>query len=139
MSSSSDQTFVPQIANPEDLAFIDFDHERVVIDIPGAMLGYMPFEAPEPVDEDALYDEIEKMRAFGCKSDEPITLEPRPGGRWLVDEQDAVRFTAARKVAGELISNLFSQKVRNVRFVLLATSYDGKYKAAHNQLNYRAH
>ena len=139
MSCSSDQIFVPQIANPEDLAFIDFDQERVVIDVPGAMLGYMPFKVPEPVDEDALYDEIEKVRAFGCKSDEPITLEPRPGGRWLVDEHDAARFQAARKVAGDLISNRFSQKVRNVRFVLLEISYDGKYKAAHNQLNYRTH
>lgn len=139
MSSSSNQTFVPQIANPEDLAFIDFDDDRAVIDVPGAMLGFMPFEVPEPVDEDTLDDEIERIRAFGCKSDEPITLEPRPGGRWLVDADDAARFKAARTVAGEIMSNLFSPKVRNVRFVLLATSYDGKFKAAQNQLNFQAH
>jgi hypothetical protein len=139
MSSVTDRTFVAQIANPEELAFVDFDDERAVIDVPGAMLGFMPFEVQEPVDNAAVRDEIERIRAFGYKSAEPITLEPRPGGRWAVDDHDATRFLAARKVAGELMSNLFSRKVPNVRFVLLATSYDGKFRAARKPLNYGAH
>lgn len=139
MSSINDQIFVAQISNPEDLAFVDFDHERAVIDVPGAMLAYMPFEAGDGVDAAALEREIEAIRASGYESDEPITLEPRPGGRWAVDAHDAPRFLAARKVAGEMMSNLFSQKVRKVRFVLLATSYDGRFKATQNKLNYRAH
>ena len=138
MSSMTDRTFVAQIANPEELAFVDFDHERAVIDVPGAMLNFMPFEVQDPVDNEVLNDEIEKIRAFGTKTDEPITLEPRPGGRWVVDAHDAARFMAARKVAGELMSNLFSRRVRSVRFVLLATSYDGKFKATQKQLNYWA-
>ena len=138
MSSTTDQTFIAQIANPEELAFVDFDHERALIDVPGVMLGFMPFEVQEPVDENDLSDEVERTRAFGYKSDEPITLEPRPGGRWVVDAHDAVRFIAARRVARELMPNLFSQKVPKVRFVLLETSYDGKFKATARQLNYRA-
>lgn len=138
MSSISEQTFIAQVASPEDLAFIDFADERAVIEVPGAMLGYMPFEIPEPVDQAAYEDALEEIRSSGYDPSEPLTLEPRPGGRWMVDAHDAARFKAARKVAGEMMSNLFSQKVRKVRFVLLETSFDGKFKAAQNQLNYRA-
>lgn len=138
MSSFSDQIFIAQIANPEDLAFVDFDNERAVIDVPGAMLAYMPFKVQEPVDEGAVASEANAIRAFGYHSDEPITLEPRPGGRWVADAHDAARLKAARQVAGEMMTNLFSQKVPKVRFVLLGSSYDGKFKAARNQLNYRA-
>ena len=139
MSSFTDRTFVAQIANPEELAFVDFDDERAVIDVPGAMLAFMPFEVQEPVDNEAVKGEVERIRAFGYTSAEPITLEPRPGGRWAVDAHDAVRFIAARNVAGELMSNLFSRKVPNVRFVLLATSYDGKFRARRKPHNYGAH
>jgi hypothetical protein len=138
MSSISEQTFIAQVANPEDLAFIDFADQRAIIDVPGAMLAYMPFEVPEPVDEAAYEDAIEAIRNSGYDSSEPLVLEPRPGGRWVVDAHDAARFKAARKVAGEMMSNLFSQKVRKVRMILLETSFDGKFKAAQNKLNYRA-
>ena len=138
MSSTPDQTFIAQIADPEELAFVDFDLERALIDVPGVILGFMPFEVQEPVDDNDLSDEVERIRAFGYTTGEPITLEPRPGGRWIVDAHDAVRFIAARRVASELMPNLFSQKVPKVRFVLLETSYDGKFKAAARQLNYRA-
>ena len=65
MSSFSDQVFIAQIANPEDLAFVDFDNERAVIDVPGAMLAYMPFTVQEPVDEGAVASEANAIRAFG--------------------------------------------------------------------------
>lgn len=138
MSLITEQTFIAQVASPEDLAFIDFAEERAIIDVPGPMLGYMPFEVPEPVDQAAYEEALEEIRAAGYDSSEPLTLEPRPGGRWMVDAHDAARFKAARQVAGEMLSNLFSQKVRKVRFVLLETSFDGKFKAARSQLNYRA-
>jgi hypothetical protein len=138
MASFSNQIFIARIANPEELAFIDFDDERAVVEVPGAMLACMPFEVQEPVDEEAVAAEVDAIRTYGYDSDEPITLEPRPGGRWVADPHDAARFKAARQVAGEMMTNLFSQKVPKVRFVLLASSYDGKFKAARNQLNYRA-
>jgi hypothetical protein len=138
MTSISNQPFIARIANPEELAFVDFDQDRAMIDVPGAMLPYMPFQASEPVDEEAIAAIAEKIRARGYDSKEPITLEPRPGGRWLVDAHDAARFKAACQVADEMMTNLFGQKVAKVRFVLLASSYDGKFKAASNQLNYRA-
>jgi hypothetical protein len=138
MALFSNQVFIAKIANPEELAFVDFDDERAVVEVPGAMLACMPFEIEEPIDEDAVAAEVETIRTFGYDAEEPITLEPRPGGRWVADPHDAARFKAARKVAGEMMTNLFSQKVPKVRFVLLASSYDGKFKAASNQLNYRA-
>jgi hypothetical protein len=138
MSSSRDQIFIEQVANPEDLAFVDFYEEKALIEVPGTMLAYMPFETREFIEDAAFRAELDRIRTDGFDSEQPITLEPRPGGRWVVDAHDAARFEAARKVAGEVFSNFFSQKVRKVRFVLLATSYDGQFKASRKHLNYRA-
>ena len=49
-----------------------------------------------------------------------------------------IRCVLMLTLTGLLGSPVFAQKVAKVRFVLLASSYDGKFKAASNQLNYRA-
>ena len=81
------------------------------------------------IEDDEYWALVDRIKASGYNSAEPIHIRPSRGGVWLVDVDDAARYMAAKHVAGDFFTNLFAQKVRKVRFVLHDTSIDGRHKA----------
>ncbi len=123
--------FVETVEDPAMLSFLDFSDNRSEILVSGTVLDAMPFEVENFVEDDEYWSMVDATRGRGYDNRVPISVWPGPNGRWIVDDDDAPRFMAAKCVAGEFFANLLGMKVHKVRFVLHETSFDGRYKALH--------
>ncbi len=120
---------VETVDSPSLLNHLDYVESRAEIMVPGVALAQMPFVVDRFIEDDEYWALVDRIKASGYNSAEPIHIRPSRGGVWLVDVDDAARYMAAKHVAGDFFTNLFAQKVRKVRFVLHDTSIDGRHKA----------
>jgi hypothetical protein len=139
MAVQQSDRYIERVDGPEYLKFIDFVDDCAEIDVPGSALESMPFELQNFVEDQAYWDAVDDIRNNGYDWSTPIRLEPRPGGRWVVDALDSSRFAAAKTVVGEFFSNLFTQKVSKVRFLLMGSSCDGQFKATRHPFHQDTH
>lgn len=129
MSEQSSAIHIETISSPEQLRMLDYYEDRAEIEVPSHSLQSMPFELNSEADQDAYWKAVDRVRRTGYSNSEAIVLRPTDDGKWVVDDEHAVRFAAAKQVAGEFFTNLLSNKVSMVRFSLYGTSKDGKHKA----------
>lgn len=120
---------VETVDSPSLLNHLDYVESRAEIMVPGVALAQMPFVVDRFIEDDEYWALVDRIKASGYNSAEPIHIRPSRGGVWLVDVDDAARYMAAKHVAGDFFTNLFAQKVRKVRFVVHDTSIDGRHKA----------
>ena len=123
--------FVERVDDPTLLNYLDFMDDQAEIIVPGLSLQVMPFEAEQFIEDDEYWQHVDAIRSRGYINAKPISVRPGSGSRWIVDEDDAARFMAAKYVANDFFANLLRPKVRKVRFVLHSKSLDGKSEAPH--------
>ena len=128
--------FVERVDDPALLNYLEFVEDRAEIVVSGDLLSFMPFDVDHFEENDDYWQCVDKIRSQGYGSAEPISVWPAENNRWVVDDDDADRFMAARRVATDFFTNLLSTKVRKVRFVLHARSLDGRFSAPQTDFGY---
>jgi hypothetical protein len=134
--SNQPAVFVEQIGDPSMLNYVEFMDGRAEIVVPGGLLRVMPFDVENFIEDDEYWEQVDAIRSRGYINAKPIVVWPSSDKRWIIDEDDAPRFMAAKHVANDFFSNLLREKVRKVRFLLHRKSADGRYSAPHLDLVY---
>lgn len=134
--SNQPSVFVEQIDDPTMLNYVEFMDGRAEIIVSGAQLHVMPFDVENFIEDDEYWEQVDAIRSRGYINAKPIAVWPGAAKRWIVDEDDAARFMAAKHVANDFFSNLLREKVRKVRFLLHHKSPDGRYTAPHVDFGY---
>ena len=128
--------FVERVDDPSLLNYLDFMDGQAEIIVQGPSLQVMPFEVEQFIEDDEYWQHVDAIRSRGYINAKPISVRPDSGGRWIVEEDDAARFMAAKYVANGFLANLLRSKVSKVRFVLHSKSLDSKSEAPHFDLSY---
>jgi hypothetical protein len=136
--SNKQSVFVEQIDDPSMLNYLEFMNGRAEVIVPGALLRVMPFDVENFIEDEEYWSMVDTIRSRGYINAKPISVRPGANEHWIVDEDDAARFMAAKQVANDFFSNLLREKVRKVRFQLHRKSVDGRYTAPHVELDYGA-
>lgn len=129
MSHTQNEIHIERVDSSGLLRHIEFDEDRAEIEVPSYALASMPFEASCKLDNADYWREVDRVRLSGHNNAAAIVLYPRPDGKWDVEDGDALRFAAIKKVSGEFFTNLLGSKVGRVRFSLRGSSRDGAYQA----------
>lgn len=124
MSKATKSTFIENVNDPAMLKYLDYYGGLAHIRVAAIDLFAMPFEIENFVEDDAYWATVDRVRRYGYDNSSPIKVHRDASGRWIVDEEDGDRFAAAKKVAGEIFTNLLSAKVRFVRFDLHTQATD---------------
>ena len=128
--------FVEKVDDPALLNYLDYIGDRAEIIVSGSALQFMPFEVEDYEEGEEYWRLVDAFRSHGYANAEPITVWPAENGRWVIDDQDAVRFMAAKRVANDFLANLLSTKIPKVRFAVHARSLDGRYAAPQADFGY---
>lgn len=134
--SNQPSAFVEQIDDPSMLSYVEFMDGQAEIVVPSALLRVMPFGVENFIEDDEYWEQVDAIRSRGYNNAKPIVVWPASGERWIVDEDDAARFMAAKHVANDFFSNLLREKVRRVRFLLHRKSVDGRHTAPNEDFGY---
>lgn len=106
-----------QAADADTIAFVD---DVANVEVPIEILDALPLKNADRSDGPRLRTVLRSIRRGGYDNFEPIRVRIGRRGRWVVHD-GGHRLTAARRVAHELVANLFGRKVRFVRFFLFKT------------------
>ncbi len=123
---------VQRVASAADLARIRFVDGMAAVEMPYPLLRLVQFKNDHREDSPRLRALLRAIRREGYRPVEPIICRIGQKGRWVVVD-GGHRLTAARKVDGEVWTNLFGRKVRDLYFLLFETPRSGaklKPKAA---------
>jgi len=104
----------------EDAASIEFVDDVANVEVPIELLDKLPLKNADRSDSPRLRSVLRSIRRNGYDNFEPIRVRIGRRGRWVVHD-GGHRLTAARRVAGEVLANLFRRKVRFVHFFLFKT------------------
>lgn len=99
---------------------IVFVEDMAAIDVAVENLDMVPLKNHERGDSPRLKKLVWAIRLNGYNSLNPVIVRLGRRGRWVVVD-GGHRLTAAKKVAGEWWSNLFSKKVHVIHFILFRT------------------
>jgi len=111
---------VQRVESAADLDHIQFYEEMAEIEVPVSALEKLPFKNEDRGDSVRLDMVMRSIRRDGYNNAEPIIVRLGRRGRWVIVD-GGHRLTAARRVSKEFLTNLFSQKVKTVHFLLYRT------------------
>ncbi len=111
---------VQWVENAADLDHVQFFEEMAEIEVPVSSLDKLPFKNEDRGDSERLETVMRSIRRDGYNNAEPIIVRLGRRGRWVIVD-GGHRLTAARRVAKEIVTNLFRQKVKTVHFLLYKT------------------
>jgi hypothetical protein len=111
---------VQRVRAAEDLARIEFVDGMAAVEMPFALTRCIQFKNDRREDSPRLQAVEGSIRRLGYRPLEPIICRIGQKGRWVVVD-GGHRLTAARKIDGELWTNLFGRKVRDLYFLLFET------------------
>lgn len=118
MSEVQRSAYIETVNDPAMLKHLDYYAGVAPIRVAANDLFAMPFKVIDFLEDTEYWAEVDRVRRRGYDNSRPIKVQKSPSGDWIVDEEDADRFVAAKKVSGELFTNLLTNKVRFVRFDL---------------------
>jgi ParB/Sulfiredoxin domain len=111
---------VQRLRSAEDASTIEFVDDVANVEVPVEILDALPLKNADRSDGPRLRTVLRSIRRAGYDNFEPIRVRIGRRGRWVVHD-GGHRLTAARRVAHEVLANLFGRKVRYVRFFLYKT------------------
>lgn len=111
--------YFSRVVRPENLNDLDFTGGQAQIYVPGYALSNMPFDVPDVTSCEAYWWQLSAIRQHGFDSKVPIVMLPRASGRWIANQNGAIRLAAAKQVIKEYLPNLFQPKVHGARFILV--------------------
>jgi hypothetical protein len=121
MSRSPERTAALQrLVRAEDAEGIEFVDDLANVDVPIEILDKLPLKNADRSDSPRLQRVLRSIRKNGYDNFEPVLVRIGRRGRWVIHD-GGHRVTAARRVAGELLANLFRRKVRSLHFKLYKT------------------
>jgi hypothetical protein len=109
-----------RLKQAEDAGAIEFVDDVANVEVPIEVLDQLPLKNADRSDGPRLRRVLRSIRRHGYDNFESVRVRIGRRGRWVVHD-GGHRLTAARRVAGELMANLFRRKVRFVRFFLFKT------------------
>jgi len=111
---------VQYVDSPEDLAAVTFTDGMAAIEVPAHALHLLPFKNHTRGNDPRLKAVLNQIRWHGYNNANPIIVRLGRRGRWVVTD-GGHRLTAAMKVRGEFLTNLFGEKVKSIYFLLYRT------------------
>ncbi len=111
---------VQWVESAADLGHLQFYEEMAEIEVPVSALDKLPFKNEDRGDSARLDEVMRAIRRDGYNNADPIIVRLGRRGRWVIVD-GGHRLTAARRVSKELFTNLFTQKVKTVHFLIYRT------------------
>lgn len=108
---------VKMMHSVRDLGQIEFANGVAEVDVPIELLDQLPLVGDERPDTERLERLMRDIRKQGYGGEPRIVIQLDGAGRWIVID-GGHRITAARRIAREFWSNLFSRKVTMLHFVI---------------------
>lgn len=109
-----------RLRRAEDADAIEFVDDVATVEVPIELLDTLPLKNADRSDSPRLRSVLRSIRRNGYDNFEPVRVRIGRRGRWVVHD-GGHRLTAARRVARELLANLFRRKVRFVSVLLYRT------------------
>ena len=111
---------VQWVETATDLDRVEFYQDMAEIEVPVTALDRLPFKNEDRGDSLRLDEVMRSIRRDGYNNAEPIIVRLGRRGRWVIVD-GGHRLTAARRVSREILTNLFSRKVKTIHFLLYKT------------------